>query len=112
MSKLLLIVSLALGIASLAAGLHCLLRLEPDIAVFDSRAMEAMAAENYIASNEAMSQVGTLSQELKRYAMLTLTTGLLGALLAGFSGLKKNPFGWGALALSLIGLVLGISQLS
>lgn len=112
MSKLMLTVSLALGITSLLAGLHCQLQLEPKIEEVDSRAMEAMAAENYIASNEAMSQVDTLSQELKRYAILTLTTGLLGALLAGFSGLKKNPFAWGAVIFSLIGLALGISQLS
>lgn len=112
MSKLVLIVSFALGIASLIAGLHCLIRLEPNIEVFDSRALEAMAAENYAASNEAMSQVSTLSQELKRYAILTLATGLLGLGLAVFSGLKKNPFGWASLALSLIGLSLGISQLS
>ncbi|MGJ8644993.1 MAG: hypothetical protein ACSHX9_16430 [Luteolibacter sp.] len=112
MSKFTLIVSLALGLASLMAGLHCLFRLEPNIEVFDSRALEAMAAENYVASNESMSQVSTLSQELKRYAILTLTTGLLGAALALPSGLKKNPFGWVALALSLIGLALGISQLS
>lgn len=112
MSKLMLIVSLALGVASIVAGLHCLLQLEPKIEEADSLALEAMAAENYVASNEAMSQISTLSQELKRYAILTLITGLLGAALAFFSGLKKNPVAWGLLALSLVGLLLGISQLS
>ena len=112
MSKLAIILSLIFGTLSLLAGLQCQFRLKPEIATFDSRAMEAMAAENFVASNEAMSQVSTLSQDLKRYAITTISSGLLGAALAVFSGLKKNPLRWITLALSIIGSSLGVSQLS
>ena len=73
MSKLAIILSLIFGALSLLAGLQCQFRLKPEIATFDSRAMEAMAAENFVASNEAMSQVSTLSQDLKRYAITTIS---------------------------------------